>query len=162
MICSKEEFLRTFLPDSIQEIDFAQINLDITDLSISDILRNIDKNYPPNSRKRNAISSGTMAVGILCRTETLDPMQGIFLLIGGDDLEIQLVSKRYLVIYVSEEQITNDKDILTVIKKITDALVSIFKDDIRNLGDFYRRFIYDPYEQEDNQGDYTSELFLDK
>ena len=159
MICSKQEFLKTFLPDSVKEIDVAQINLDITDLSISDILRNVNKTYPENSRKRNAISSGTMAVGILCKTETLDPMQGIFLLIGGDNLDIQLVSKRYLVIYISEQQIGSDDDILDIIKKITDALVKIFKDDIKNLGDFYRKFIYDPYEEEDKTGDYTSELF---
>ena len=146
MTCTKKEFLETFLPESVQEINFAQVNLDITDLSISDILRNVNATYPQNSRRRNAIASGFMAVGILCKTETLEPMQGVFLLIGGGNLEIELVSKRYIVIFVDESKLNNDRDIQKTVEKITNALVRIFKDDIDNLGDFYRKFIYDPYE----------------
>jgi len=161
MIGSKEEFLKTFLPESVKEIIFTQINLDITDLSLSDILRNIDSTYPPNTRKRNAIASGTMAVGVLCKTETLDPMQGIFLLIGGGDLDLHLVSRRYIVIYVNEAKIRSDRKISDAIQKVTDSLVAIFKDDIDNLGDFYRKFIYDPYADEEHVDDYEIETFME-
>lgn len=161
MIGTKEEFLKTFLPESVKEIIFTQINLDITDLSLADILRNIDSTYPKNTRKRNAIASGTMAIGVLCKTETLDPMQGIFILIGGGDLNIQIVSKRYIVLYVHESKITSDRLINGAIQKITDALVEIFKDDIDNLGEFYRKFIYDPYSDEDHVDDYSIEAFME-
>ena len=160
MVSTKEEFIKAFLPESVTDITLTQINLDITDLSIADILRNVNLAYPANTRKRNAIISGHAAIGILCKTETLDPMQGIFLLITGGDLDIEVVSRRYIVICVDESKIVDDDKIQDAIVRITNALVKIFKDDISNLGDFYRKFVYDPYELEiDKEAEYAAEEF---
>lgn len=157
MIQSKEEFLKTFLPESVQEVTIAQINLDITDLSISDILRNVDKTYPHNTRRRNAMASGTFCAGILCKTETLDPMQGIFLLFTNGKLDLQLISRRYIIVCVDESKISSDQSIARSIDRITDALVTIFRDQVSNLGDFFRKFIYDPYEMEEVSDGYMLE-----
>ena len=43
MIQSKEEFIRSFLPDEVENIELTQINMDITDLGLADILRNLNK-----------------------------------------------------------------------------------------------------------------------
>ena len=161
MVGTKEDFLRTFLPDTVQEVLFSQINLDITDLSISDILRNINSAYPNNTRKRNQIASGNTVIGILCKTETLEPMQGIFILVGGAKLEISLLSKRYIVIYVNEQDICSDRRIFHAVDMITNALVKIFKEDINNLGDFFRKYIYDPYEMEEKSDDVVINGFLE-
>ena len=40
MTTTKQEFVKTFLPESVRDISFAQIDLDITDLSLADVLRN--------------------------------------------------------------------------------------------------------------------------
>ena len=85
MIENKFDFLKAFLPESVKDIDFTQINLDITDLSLTDILRNLNKLYPLNSRNRNAIEMGEMALGVLCKTETIEPYRGIFLLVCKKD-----------------------------------------------------------------------------
>ena len=74
MIQSKEEFIKSFLPDEVEKIELTQINMDITDLGLADILRNLNKLYPYNTRSRNAIISGKTVVGVLCRTDTLSPL----------------------------------------------------------------------------------------
>lgn len=150
MIHSKEEFLRSFLPPKVKDMDFVHINLDITDLSVSDILRNLHKSYPPNSRTRNAIISGNMVIAILCKTETIEPLKGLFLIIANDDLQFEIYSSNYVVLCISEENIRSDEAIADTINKITGYLADNFSDQIYNLADFYRKFIYDPYEMEDD------------
>ena len=86
MIQSKEEFIRSFLPDEVENIELTQINMDITDLGLADILRNLNKMYPYNTRSRNSIISGKTVVGVLCRTQTLSPLSGLFILICADHL----------------------------------------------------------------------------
>lgn len=161
MLGTKEEFLKSFLPESVVDIVFAQINLDITDLSLSDILRNIDSTYPKNSRRRNMMASGTAAVGVLCKTETLNPMNGLFLLVTGNHINVQLASRRYIVLCVDESKIGTDIQISHTVEKITNALVTQFQDDIDNLGDFYRKYIYDPYEEEEHSDDFAIAVFND-
>jgi hypothetical protein len=150
---SKQEFIKTFLPNTVEDITFVQINLDITDLSLADILRNIDTHFPKNSRTRNSLASGNSAVGILCKTELLDPLSGLLLIVTGGDVNIELVSRNYIVISVQEDQITNDDDIKHIIDKITKYMISSFKDSFEKFNDFYVKYIYDEYEMEQNQED---------
>ena len=82
MVANKKEFIRKFLPDKIEDVSFAQIDMDITDLAIADVLRNINTTYPKNSRIRNAIIGGRVAVGVLCKTELIYPLSGIFLIVS--------------------------------------------------------------------------------
>lgn len=145
---SKESFVKTFLPDSIKDINFAQIDMDITDLALADILRNINKTFPKNSHIRNAIASGNHAVGILCKTELLYPLSGLLLIVTGDDTLIELISKNYLVISVQEDDITDDEKIKNVLDNITKYIIVEFKDTIEKFHEFYAKFVYDEYEME--------------
>ena len=148
MTTSKQESVKTFLPDSVDSINFAQIDMDISDLSLADILRNANKTFPKNSKIRNSIASGKHAIGILCKSELLYPLSGILLIITGDDTRIEIVSKNYVVISVQEDRITNDDDIKDIINSITKYLISSFKDSIMKFEEFYAKFVYDPYELE--------------
>jgi len=143
MVQTKEEFIKKFLPDSIETLELTQINMDATDLGLADILRNLNALYPYNSRNRNAIESGTMAVGVLCKTKTLDPLQGLFVLVASDDLDFELISTNYLVICMSEKAIRSAEKIEDAIYKLTNYLVKNYKDSMPNLADFYRKYIYD-------------------
>lgn len=151
---SKESFVKTFLPDSIKDINFAQIDMDITDLALADILRNINKTFPKNSHIRNAIASGNHAVGILCKTELLYPLSGLLLIVTGDDTLIELISKNYLVISVQEDDITDDEKIKNVLDNITKYIIVEFKDIIEKFHEFYAKFVYDEYEMESEFADF--------
>lgn len=148
MTTSKHEFMRTFLPDTVEDISFAQIDLDITDLSLPDVLRNVNRTFPENSRNRNAIASGSFAVGVLCKTELLYPLAGLLLIITGNDTPIEIVSRNYVVISVQEDHIKTEDDIKTVIDNITKYIIVSFKDTIVKFHEFYAKFVYDEYEME--------------
>lgn len=150
-INSKEEFIRTFLPENVTGMNVCQINLDITDLSIADILRNINKTFPQNMKIRNAIKSGNHIVAVLCKSVTLEPLSGLLLIVTDDDNRIEVVSRNYVVISVPESKITNDKDILNVIDSITKYIVLSFKDSLPALNEFYARFVYDQGEMEEDE-----------
>ena len=154
MIENKVEFLKTFLPPSVRDIDYTQINLDVTDLSFSDILRNLNKLYPPNSRNRNAIENGEMALGVLCKTETLEPYSGVFLLVCQKDLEVNILSKSYIVLCISEQRIRTEESLMDLMEDITGFMIANYYETMRNLPDFYRKFIYN--ETELYEDDYVS------
>ena len=153
MIENKVDFLKRFLPDTVKDIDYTQINLDITDLSFSDILRNLNKLYPLNSRNRNAIENGEMALGVLCKTETLEPYNGVFLIVGKKDLEVNILSKNYIVLCISEHRIRSEMQLEELMDDITKYLIANHYDTLRNLPDFYRKFVYNESEIYD---DYSS------
>ena len=153
-VTTKQEFVKTFLPSSIQNISFAQVDLDISDLSLADVLRNVNVTFPKNGRDRNAIASGQFAVGILCKTELLEPLNGLLLIITGNDTEIEIVSRNYVVIGVQEDRITSDDSIKDIIDSITKYIITSFKDCIEKFDDFYAKFVYDEYEMETNEEDY--------
>lgn len=148
MVTNKKEFIRKFLPEKIEDISFAQIDMDITDLAIADVLRNINTTYPKNSRIRNAIIGGRVAVGVLCKTELLDPLLGVLLIVTNGENPINIVSKNYIVISVSEERIINNDEIKIVLDDITRYIIKEFKFSIPKFKEFYVKFVYDPYEEE--------------
>lgn len=156
MIENKIDFLKSFLPDTVKDIDYTQINLDITDLSFSDILRNLNKLYPPNSRNRNAIESGEMALGVLCKTETIEPYSGVFLLVCKKDLEVKIASRSYIVLCISEQRIRSENSLMELMEDITSFLIKNYYETMRNLPDFYRKFVYNETELYD---DYTSNTY---
>lgn len=153
MVQTKQDFIKSFLPDQVENIELTQINLDATDLGLADILRNLNEIYPANSRTRNAIESGSTVIGVLCKTETLNPMQGLFVLVGADHLEFELVSTNYIIICISEKTLRKQESILDAIDNLTSYLIKNYKDTIPNLADFYRKFIYDMSEDEDDSDD---------
>ena len=155
MIQSKEEFIRSFLPDEVENIELTQINMDITDLGLADILRNLNKMYPYNTRSRNSIISGKTVVGVLCRTQTLSPLSGLFILICADHLidKFEMMATNYLVLCLSEKTMRSDDAINNAIYNLTDYLIANYRDTIKNISDFYRKYIFDPSEMEDNNSD---------
>lgn len=154
MTSTKQDFIKTFLPDHVEGINFAQIDLDISDLGLADVLRNANSTFPKNTRIRNAIASGRHAIGILCKTELLYPLSGILLIITGNDTDIEIVSKNYIVISVQEDMITDDDSIKHIIDGITKYIISSFKDSIEKFSEFYAKFIYDQYEMESEMEDF--------
>ena len=146
MITNKVEFLKSFFPETVKGIDFTQINLDITDLSISDVLRNLNKIYPPNSRSRIGIESGEFALGVLCRTETIDPYSGLFLLVCKQGMEINITSCNYIVLVISESRIKSEKDLESLIEEITAYLINTHSETLSNLPEFYKKFVYNESE----------------
>lgn len=150
MISSKSDFLRTFLPEGIEDVHYAQVDLDISDLSIADILRNANRNFPINTRNRNAIISGDLAIAILCKTETLFPLSGLLLIITNDELEVNIVSKNYIVISLSEDKIKDDVSIKEVTDSITRYLIQDFKDSLQDFNEFYVKFVYNEDELEND------------
>ena len=146
---TKQEFIRTFLPDTVEGINFAQIDMDISDLSLADILRNTNRSFPRNSRIRNAIKSGRHAVGILCKTELLDPLSGMLLIITGNDMEINIISRNYIVLAIQEDRICDDEAIRQVVDSITKYMIENFKGCIERFHEFYAKFIYDEDEMYD-------------
>lgn len=155
MIASKAEFIKSFMPETVVAVECAQINLDITDLTLGDILRNLNKVYPQNSRSRNAIISGSMVAAVLCKTESIEPMNGLFVILTNDTLDFQLVSKNYIILCVAESNITSDNDIVDVIDRITKYILKNFKGTLNDLSGFYTRFIYDPTEMENQEDGIT-------
>ena len=164
MIQSKEEFIRSFLPDEVENIELTQINMDITDLGLADILRNLNKMYPYNTRSRNSIISGKTVVGVLCRTQTLSPLSGLFILICADHLidKFEMMATNYLVLCLSEKTMRSDDAINNAIYNLTDYLIANYRDTIKNIGDFYRKYIFDPSEMdedEESDDDYQTDDF---
>ena len=157
MIYDKKDFIKTFLSDKIEDMSFAQINLDISDMSISDILRNINSTYPINSRCRNQITSGQFAVAILCRSEYLYPYKGLLIIIANADKAIEIYSRDYIVMTVSDNDIKTDESIVNIINVLTSYLITNFKDDIDDFEKFYLKYVYDPEEDEDWEEDYYGE-----
>lgn len=164
MVQSKEDFIRSFLPDEVETVELTQINMDLTDLGLADILRNLNKLYPYNTRSRNAIISGKTIIGVLCKTETLYPLSGLFVIIGADHLmdKFEMMSTNYLVLCLSEKTMRSDESINDAIYKFTDYLVVNYRDVIKNLPDMYRKFIYSPSDEEmgvDEDDDYETDEY---
>lgn len=157
MSTQKDEFLKSFLPDSIRDLDYTQINLDITDLSLSDILRNVNKLYPQNTRSRMAIEGGELAIGIMCKTDTIDPYNGVFLLVCGKGIEINITSCNYIVLSISEDRIKTEDGLLDLMTDITGYLITNFSSEMSNLPDFYRKFIYNETELYEDSDEYNTE-----
>ena len=140
---SKAEFIASFLPDSYKSVQFVQLDLDSTDLGIADILRNVNRSFPVNGRERNKIASKEKCVAILAKSDLLEPVSGILLLIVGDGSEIELVSKGYIVLSISEDRIQTDEGIEFVIEAFTNYFIKGYKNQIPSYKEFYAKFIFD-------------------
>lgn len=155
LFMSMSEEIRKIIPESIREIKMASIDLDFTGLSIADIFRNLNTVYPEISRERGLIKSGKMVICVIVKSELMDPYKGIVFLITDDKLEIDpnAYSKKYVVFAVNESNISDDDDILNMINRLTRYIIRYSKEEIRNLQDFFVKYVYDPGEEKrDNEG----------
>lgn len=140
----KREFIREYIPDvRIEDIHFTQIDLEITDLSIADVLRNVNKIFPINSMDRNKISSGQKVIAILCRSKYLFPLSGIMIIIGREDIELNIMAKKYIVVSVSEAAITNNISIAEAVDNLGSYFINQYGKVVEKMKDFYVRYLYD-------------------
>lgn len=153
MLMTKHEFIKSFLPEKIEDVIYAQMDLDITDLSIADILRNLNRTYPKNTRNRNRISSGSLAVGILCKTESLDPLQGLLIILTDDSNIVEIVSQNYIIVSIPESYIEDNDEIKLALDKISLYLAKEFGNSIKDFNEFYVKYFYDPYEMESDENE---------
>lgn len=150
---TKAEFISKLLPNTYEEVKYLQLDLDVTDLGIADILRNVNSSFPKNSKDRNKIASCEKAIAILCKTELLDPVSGILIIICGEENadEINIVSSNYMVLTISEDFISTDAGIATVIDNLTNYLIANFKDELENFQTLYMKYIYDADEDDEDE-----------
>lgn len=145
----KIEMVKRRVPETVESISFVKIDLDITDLSIADILRNIDKTFPKNSRDRNMIASARMVVAVLCKSTLLRPLDGLILIISDNGARIQIESKNYIVVSVSEDTISDKNKIMDMLDRFTTYLIHNYGEKVESFKDFYMKYIFDDYELDD-------------
>ena len=145
----KYSMLREIFPEDIKQVHFANVDMDVTMLSIADILRNINRSFPANTSARNAMANGTMAVAVLCRTKLLKPVKGLIIVVTRDSSEINIRSKDYVVLAISENTISSDVKIMDMLDKFTTYLIKNYGDIITSFKEFYTLYVYDAYELED-------------
>lgn len=143
MSMSKEDFMDMYLPETITSCDFVKISLDETDLSIADILRNLNKTLPVGTRKRNAIAKGNYAVFVLCQSKLISPLDGLLLILTTNDISVEVISRNYVVMSIPEDKITNDLEIKLMIDNITTYMIRNFHNCLYDFNAFYCKYIYD-------------------
>lgn len=138
----KQTFIQSFIPGA-KDVSIVTINLDTTDFTFGDILRNVNKSYPTSGRERNKIMSGEKAVALILKSKYLNPLSGVVLIICNDSKKVNVVSCNYIVISISEISIRDEDEIITTIDSIGDHFRENYLYDMENFEEFYKRYIYD-------------------
>lgn len=143
------QMLKEILPEKIQNLHMAIVDMDVSLLSIADIIRNINRTFPKNTATRNQIANGQMAVAILCKTALLKPLSGMIIIVTDDENQLRIKSKNYIVLGVSEKTIDSNDKIMDLLDRFTDYMISNYGETITAFEKFYTLFVYDAYEMED-------------
>lgn len=146
----KMEALKEFLSPNVENLIHTQIDLDITNLTLSDVMRNINHTYPKSTIERERISEGRTALAVLCKSEYLFPLKGILVLLIGDSVDVNIISQKYAVVCVNERDITSETKIMNVNDRICVYLAKNFRETVTDFDMFYNRFLYNAYEAEVN------------
>lgn len=149
MKAARLRMLKEVLPEKVQHIHMAIVDMDITLLSIADIVRNINRTFPKNTATRNAIANGTMAVAVLCKSELLKPISGLIIVITNEESQLRIKSKNYIVLSVDEHTIDSADKIMDMLDGFTNYLITNYGTLIPSFEKFYTLFVYDAYEMED-------------
>ena len=147
---ARMKMLQEILPPTVNDIHMAIVDLDITMLSVADILRNIHRTFPPNSSMRNKIADGKMAVAVLCKSDLIKPYRGMIIMVTAEGSDVEIRSKEYIVLGVSEQTIANDDKILDMLDSFTSYLIKNYARDIPAFEKFYTIHVYDAFEMEDD------------
>lgn len=141
----KKKFLMSFLPESVEDLKIVHINLEMTALTLCDILRNINKSFPKNSKDRYAMEDGKKLIACICKSDLLYPIAGIILLVGGD-LDIRINSRNYVLISVNEADITDEETLNKVNTDIMVYLAKTLMPYVKAFNEFSNRSLYNDYE----------------
>ena len=147
----KMDSLKDFITPSPKKFFHTQIDLDITNLTISDVMRNINTLYPKNTYDREKISSGDYVLGILCKSEYLNPLKGLMIFIISDNIDVNISSQKYAVICINEKDISSETKIMNVNDSVSVYLSKNYKDYIDDFNLFYNRYLYNAYEYESEE-----------
>lgn len=142
----KKKFLMEFLPDSIEDLQLVQIDLEMTGLTLVDILRNINRAFPKNSKDRYAMIDGKKLVAVICKSDLLYPISGIILLVGGD-LDIRIKSKNYVLISVNEADISSEEKLNSINNDVMVYLAKQLMPNVKAFNEFSNRSLYNDYEE---------------
>lgn len=147
---NKMDIIRSFISDKVSDISAVQFDLDIRQMTIPDIFKDINDVYPVGSRERDNIRDGRFVIGILCVSEYLSPYKGIIFLLSNDKIEPKGESSKYILLAIDEEMIQSDEHVYILSQRISEYLLKNFADDMPKFKDFYVRYLYDDYERERN------------
>jgi len=75
--------------------------------------------------------------------------------VTSDQIQLKMLSVNYLVICIPESQITSDEKIVNIVYRLTDYIAKAYAKEITNIPIFYRKFIYDRAELNDD--DYSDD-----
>lgn len=142
----KKKFLMSFLPESVEDLKVIHIDLELTGLTLCDILRNINKSFPKNSKDRYDMMDGKKLIAVICKSDLLYPISGIILLVGGN-LDIRIKSRNYVLISVNEADIADEETLDHVNTDIMVYLAKTLIPYVKAFNEFSNRSLYNDYER---------------
>ena len=142
----KKKFLMSFLPESVEDLKVIHIDLELTGLTLCDILRNINKSFPKNSKDRYDMMDGKKLIAVICKSDLLYPISGISLLVGGN-LDIRIKSRNYVLISVNEADIVDEETLDHVNTDIMVYLAKTLMPYVKAFNEFSNRSLYNDYER---------------
>lgn len=142
----KKKFLMSFLPESVEDLKVIHIDLELTGLTLCDILRNINKSFPKNSKDRYDMMDGKKLIAVICKSDLLYPVSGIILLVGGN-LDIRIKSRNYVLISVNEADIVDEETLDHVNTDIMVYLAKTLMPYVKAFNEFSNRSLYNDYER---------------
>lgn len=142
----KKKFLMSFLPESVEDLKVIHIDLELTGLTLCDILRNINKSFPKNSKDRYDMMDGKKLIAVICKSDLLYPISGIILLVGGN-LDIRIKSRNYVLISVNEADIVDEETLDHVNTDIMVYLAKTLMPYVKAFNEFSNRSLYNDYER---------------
>ena len=142
----KKKFLMRFLPESVEDLKVIHIDLELTGLTLCDILRNINKSFPKNSKDRYDMMDGKKLIAVICKSDLLYPVSGIILLVGGN-LDIRIKSRNYVLISVNEADIVDEETLDHVNTDIMVYLAKTLMPYVKAFNEFSNRSLYNDYER---------------
>ena len=142
----KKKFLMSFLPEYVEDLKVIHIDLELTGLTLCDILRNINKSFPKNSKDRYDMMDGKKLIAVICKSDLLYPVSGIILLVGGN-LDIRIKSRNYVLISVNEADIVDEETLDHVNTDIMVYLAKTLMPYVKAFNEFSNRSLYNDYER---------------
>lgn len=142
----KKAFLLSLMNPRPEAIELVQIDLDIADITLCDVLRNFNNLFPENCRARYEIRDGHKVYAIICKSDMLQPLNGIVILIGHDPT-LNAECRNYLILSIDEMDITSEDKINRLNEGITKYMISTVAEHIPEFEKFYCRYMYNDYEE---------------
>lgn len=143
----KRNFIKSLFDPEPEDLELVQIDLDLTDLTICDVLRNLNSVYPANCRDRFAMKDGRKMIAIICKSDLIEPLSGIVLIVGKDPT-INTTTKNYLVLSIDEADITTEESLNVLNDEITKYMIEKVAKYVPMFEKFYCRYMYNDFEAE--------------